>query len=183
MADFYNLKMRKRYIVEHSWGWNYMLRESTNDADECFKIAHTINLDVVLATQHSMIAAPCAPNGQLWRRRSLSAITPYILYLEALTQGMYNGDVLKQFLNLSVATQNIIDGKFEVNAIRDTLIYGDHIVSIAKHVVGQLGRKYKRNKKDDIIPARLVSDFADNGGLEMIAALNDGLAFEDILCA
>ena len=110
------------------------------------------------------------------RRRTLEA---YAEYLAELTQGKYNPTPLltiDKFSYYGVESPNL-----NINELTEALSKATDIATIVIYVTESNGKTYRRQKRTDVIPKKLIADFNKNGGMEMVETLYDGFSVEDII--
>lgn len=116
-----------------------------------------------------------------WRisNRSTDVFASYIGYMGALTQGKLDDELLvtitRQWENGNVLNFD----RLRLDEVADTLKRGADVAYLVTHLCGM--NAYRRRSKDDVIPHRLVEDFEEYGGLDMVDAINNGIPLNDIV--
>ena len=179
------------YIARASQTWKRLAAaKGENPSHQLWLWANTTRAmrnDIWNICTDLLLMAPCPPNA-LNRNTPTHALRPhqsadvfalYIGYINALTQDKLDNEQLVTIVRQWSNGNALNFEHLRLDEVIDTLKRGTDVVYVANYLCGC--NAYRRRRKDDVIPNRLVEDFEKYGGLEMVDAINAGIPLNDII--
>lgn len=164
-------KFPNKYVSDQASA-NHIMRDVDAIASMIYKTAHG-----------TLSGEGCLNFAKEWRSDTVSHALVLAKYTEALTQGKYDGTVLRKLVAAAKEPDTFdYDGEhLTSDEIVDALIVAQDIAVITNYIAESLNAHY-RQEQFDLPHPDFVEVFINNGGNELVDALCNGVPVENIIC-